>query len=166
MLRGGTAPVPPAKPLLANLDLQGAGTLSEARPSSTAVNWAEHGLKVEMQVGNAAFAGQEPNYSNDRHPLSLYSMAKRLTGGSFQEFLQLRRDRNAGKSEGSGHSVTNLLRGRGLSLARSGLTASDMPRRLASMRFTELKSYLLYRFSEDVYSSSFPCFLRKPEKML
>lgn len=85
-----------------------------------------------MQVGNAAFAGQEPNYSNDRHPLSVYSMAKRLTGGSFQEFLQLRRDRNACKSDGSGHSVTNLLRGRGLSLARSGLTASDMPRRLAS----------------------------------
>ena len=48
-----------------------------------------------------------------------------------REFLQLRRDRNAGKSDGSGHSVTHLLRGRGLSLVRSGRTASDMPRRLA-----------------------------------
>ena len=49
-----------------------------------------------------------------------------------KEFLQLRRDRNAGKSDGSGHSVINLLRARGLSLVRSGRTASDMPRRLAS----------------------------------
>ena len=55
------------------------------RPSSTTVNWAECGLQVEMQVGNAAFAGQELNYSNGRHPLSVYSMAKRLTGRSFQK---------------------------------------------------------------------------------
>lgn len=37
---------------------------------------------------------------------------------------------------------------------------------LTTVQFTELKSYLLFHFSEDLYAASFPHVFGKPEKML
>lgn len=81
-----------------------------------------------MQNRHAAFEYKAPNCSNNWYPYPTYFHAQRSTGWKFcRVFLQVRKDRNAGKYGSSGLGVTNLLRGRPL----SNQIWLEVPRRLA-----------------------------------
>lgn len=120
-----------------------------------------------MQNRHAAFEYKAPNCSDNWHPCPTYFHAHRLTGWKFwRVFLHLRRDRKSGSS---GHGVATLLRGRPL----SNQIWLDSFRGAQKAGFTlclsspySWKPYLLYCFSENMYPSGFPCFPRKPKKML
>ena len=97
-------------------------------------------------------------------------MAKRLTGGSFQESSYSWEGIEMQVNLTEVGTVLHTSSGAGafLLLDLDGLlqTCPGGWLHLMTVQFTELKSYLLSHFSEDLYAASFPHVFGKPEKML